>query len=124
MGTETDQRRKRQNDGKTSTKPTNHGREKMKKDVKAILKYWLLMTIFLVCLSSPVWAKKPINTNWMGLAVKGYDTVAYFTEGKPVKGKKEFEYKWQDAKWRFSTARHLDMFKADPEKYAPKYGGY
>lgn len=96
----------------------------MNNNVNAKIKYWLLLTIFLVGLSSPVWAKKPINSNWIGLAVKGYDTVAYFTQGKPVKGKKAFEYKWQDAKWRFSTATHLEMFKADPEKYAPQYGGY
>ena len=43
----------------------------------------------------PVWAKDPINKNWKGLAIKGYDPVAYFTLGKPVKGKSEFEYKWE-----------------------------
>ena len=96
----------------------------MKKNANAKITFWLLLTIFLVGLSSPAWAKKPINTNWLGLALKGYDTVAYFTEGRPVKGKKAFEYNWQDAKWRFSTAKHLEMFKADPEKYAPQYGGY
>jgi YHS domain-containing protein len=69
-------------------------------------------------------AKDKINTNWWGVAVKGYDVVAYFTEGKPVKGSTEFEYRWMDAKWRFSSARHLEMFKADPDAYAPMYGGY
>ena len=69
-------------------------------------------------------AKDRINTNWWGVAVKGYDVVAYFTEGKPVKGSAEFQYQWEGAKWRFSNARHLEMFKADPEAYAPMYGGY
>lgn len=70
------------------------------------------------------WAKDPINADWLGVAIKGYDTVAYFTEGKPVKGDKMHEFTWKGAKWRFSTAAHRQMFAADPEKYAPRYGGY
>ena len=69
-------------------------------------------------------AKSTVNKNWRGLAIKGYDPVAYFTLGKSVQGKKEFEYKWQNAKWRFANEDHLNLFKSDPEKYAPQYGGY
>jgi len=69
-------------------------------------------------------AKDPVNTNFSGVAVKGYDPVAYFTEAKPIKGKAKFEYHWQGAKWRFSSAKHLELFKATPDKYAPQYGGY
>jgi hypothetical protein len=69
-------------------------------------------------------SKRPINTNWQGIAVKGYDPVAYFTKGQPMKGKKKFEFEWNGAKWRFADAEHLDLFKSDPEKYAPQYGGY
>jgi YHS domain-containing protein len=72
----------------------------------------------------PAGAESTINKNRRGLAIKGYDPVAYFTLSKPVKGKKEFEYNWQDAQWRFSSAEHLNLFKSDPEKYAPQYGGY
>ena len=72
----------------------------------------------------PAWAKSPVNKNWKGLAVKGYDPVAYFTLGEPVKGKKEFEINWKGATWRFSAAAHRDLFAANPEKYAPQYGGY
>jgi YHS domain-containing protein len=72
----------------------------------------------------PAWTQSPVNKNWRGLAIKGYDPVAYFTLGKPVEGKKEFEYKWQDAKWRFANEDHLNLFRSDPEKYAPQYGGY
>ena len=71
-----------------------------------------------------VWAKSSINTNWQGVAIKGYDTVAYFTEGRAVKGKKQFEYQWQGAKWRFANQKNLEMFTNDPDKYAPRYGGY
>ena len=69
-------------------------------------------------------SKKKVNTNSLGLAIKGYDTVAYFTEGKAVKGKKEFEYEWQGAKWLFSSTTNRDTFAADPQAYAPKYGGF
>ena len=86
---------------------------------------WITLLLLLsVALPAAVWAKSAINTNWRGLAIKGYDTVAYFTEGKPVKGKKDFEYRWQGPKWRFASARNMELFKADPEKYAPQYGGY
>ncbi len=57
-------------------------------------------------------------------AVGGYDPVAYFTDGKPVEGRKEFTYSWKGATWRFANQKNLDAFKAAPEKYAPQYGGY
>ncbi|MFC0515784.1 YHS domain-containing (seleno)protein [Mucilaginibacter angelicae] len=59
-----------------------------------------------------------------GKAIKGYDPVAFFKESKPVKGSDKFQYKWKDATWFFSTNENLEAFKADPEKYAPQYGGY
>ena len=68
--------------------------------------------------------KSEINTTWGKVAIKGIDPVAYFTEGRPFKGKKQFEFEWKGAKWRFASAKHLEMFKADPEAYAPQYGGY
>jgi hypothetical protein len=57
-------------------------------------------------------------------AIDGYDTVAYFTQGKPVKGDKKFQFLWRDANWRFATEENLDLFKQNPEKYAAQYGGY
>ena len=66
----------------------------------------------------------PVNTNWRGLAIKGYDPVAYFTDSKPVEGDSDFTFEWMDAKWRFANAEHRDMFAKDPEKYAPQFGGY
>jgi YHS domain-containing protein len=58
------------------------------------------------------------------LAVGGYDTVAYHKGGKPVIGTDEFTHTWKDATWRFSSKENLEAFVADPEKYAPQYGGY
>lgn len=59
-----------------------------------------------------------------GLAIKGYDPVAYFEKSMPVMGKPEFSHTWQNATWQFSNAEYLNEFKASPEKYAPQYGGY
>ena len=58
------------------------------------------------------------------LSISGYDPVAYFTDGKPVPGSSEFEYLWHDARWRFASAAHRDLFIKDPEHYAPQYDGY
>lgn len=76
-------------------------------------------------------AEPPINTlknsffsGRTDTAINGYDTVAYFTMNKPVKGLDSLVHEWMGAKWKFSTQAHLDLFKANPEKYAPQYGGY
>ena len=58
------------------------------------------------------------------VAIHGYDTVGYFTEGKPLKGKAEFEHVWRDARWQFASAGNRDLFTANPDRYAPQYGGY
>ena len=69
-------------------------------------------------------AKSEIYKNWRGLAIKGYDPVAYHEKNEPLKGSNEYEFEWKGAKWRFASAAHRDLFASDPEKYAPRYGGY
>ena len=76
-------------------------------------------------------AEPPINTLKNSLfggrtdsAINGYDPVAYFTVGKPVKGQDNFATEWMGAKWKFSSQANLALFKSNPEKYAPQYGGY
>ena len=59
-----------------------------------------------------------------GKAIRGYDPVAYFTEGQPIEGKDKLVYHWNNASWYFSSQQNLELFKTDPEKYAPQYGGY
>ncbi|MEP7164372.1 MAG: YHS domain-containing (seleno)protein [Ferruginibacter sp.] len=59
-----------------------------------------------------------------GNAIHGYDPVAYFKEGKPVKGNEQFSFTWNEADWIFSNKQNLDSFKLDPSKYAPQFGGY
>nr|WP_217702143.1 YHS domain-containing (seleno)protein [Vibrio ostreicida] len=76
-------------------------------------------------LSFPTWSADKIYTGiFSSKALSGYDTVAYFTQGKPVKGDSQFQTEYQDANWYFASQEHLDAFKADPERYAPQYGGY
>jgi YHS domain-containing protein len=58
------------------------------------------------------------------LAIKGYDPVAYFTFGKPTRGLAEFEYEWDEHRYRFARAEHLELFKADPVHYAPQFAGF
>ena len=66
-----------------------------------------------------------IYTSWYDdIAVKGFDTVAYFTENAAVEGKKAHSLEWNGATWRFSSAANKALFEADPEKYAPQNGGY
>jgi YHS domain-containing protein len=71
----------------------------------------------------PAAAGDQINaSSWSG-AIEGYDPVAYFEQGQPVAGG-DYEYAWMDATWYFASAENRDKFAADPEKYAPQYGGY
>jgi len=57
------------------------------------------------------------------LAIKGYDPVAYFTESRAAVGDARLEHEWDGAVYRFASARHLELFKADPERYLPQYAG-
>ena len=59
-----------------------------------------------------------------GVAIKGYDTVAYFTQGKAVKGNRKFAASYKGNNWYFSSQDHLNKFAANPAAYAPQYGGY
>jgi enamine deaminase RidA (YjgF/YER057c/UK114 family)/YHS domain-containing protein len=58
------------------------------------------------------------------LSISGYDPVAYFTDGKPVQGKTEFEYLWHKLRWRFASDGHRELFAKDPDRYTPQYDGY
>lgn len=58
------------------------------------------------------------------VVLKGHDPVAYFTEGRPVKGSAEFKHDWDGERYLFSNAGNRDKFAADPERYAPQFGGY
>jgi YHS domain-containing protein len=87
-----------------------------------VLGFAVLSVSFLIVSCSST--KPAVNAGPGGIAIKGYDTVAYFTMGKPVKGSDQFSHEWSGAKWIFANREHRDLFAADPDKYAPQYGGY
>ena len=66
----------------------------------------------------------PVAIDDAGHAIRGYDTVTYFTDGEPQPGSAAFSHDWKGAVWLFASAAHRDAFKADPERYAPQFGGY
>ncbi len=92
-----------------------------------------LLALIFTFSCAQAFAAEPINTleksglfsyKPSGVAIRGTDTVAYFTQGKVVAGTDQFTTLWQGASWKFSSQEHLDLFVAEPEKYAPQYGGY
>lgn len=58
------------------------------------------------------------------VAIKGYDTVAYFSDGKALKGDASISYQWHNKTWYFLSSEHRELFKSGPEKYAPQFDGY
>ncbi len=85
----------------------------------------LTLALSLLFLSLSALAAEAVNkSRFTGVAIKGYDPVAYFTDGKPVEGSSDLEFEWMDATWRFASAAHRDAFAKDPAHYAPQYGGY
>ena len=67
---------------------------------------------------------KEVSITAENLAIKGYDTVAYFTADNPVLGNPQYEFVWNGAKWLFSSKENMEKFKQNPEQYAPQFGGY
>ena len=93
--------------------------------IAALLFAVLLLQTVTALTAAPAAAKDPVYTGiFSSLAASGYDPVAYFVEGRPVEGRKAFEFEWNGATWRFATADNRAAFEADPEKFAPQYGGY
>jgi YHS domain-containing protein len=86
--------------------------------LKSILMFVLaVFALPALAIDKPVYSKN-------GVAIKGYDTVAYFTQSKPVKGSKSITARYMGAKWQFSSEANKDIFLGDPKKYAPQYGGH
>ena len=75
-------------------------------------------------LARPAYAMKPKVFIHNGLAIRGTDPVAYFTAGAPTQGLDAHQSEWMGATWAFASAENKALFDANPETYAPKYGGY
>ena len=59
-----------------------------------------------------------------GVALEGYDAVAYFLDHRPIRGSDAYTHSWNGVTWKFTSAEHRDLFAANPAHYAPQYGGY
>jgi YHS domain-containing protein len=75
--------------------------------------------------SAPVLADGRVNTGYFGgVAIDGYDPVAYFLDNRAVRGSEKYSYDWLGTPWYFASDEHRELFKKNPVKYAPQYGGY
>jgi YHS domain-containing protein len=90
------------------------------------MKRLLLPFSLLLLAAAPVLAqtKTLLNLDKHGLALQGYDPVAFFTQNRPAKGKPEFKSAYKGATYHFATAENKSMFEQNPAKYEPAFGGY
>ena len=88
-----------------------------------LTKLTLVICVWLGSMAS-AFALEPVYSDFFGKAIKGYDPVSYFLESKAVKGNSDITYEWNGAEWNFSSQDNLNLFVANPQKYAPMYGGY
>src|SRR5688572_22452343 len=97
----------------------------MKRYKRTFLVLGLLIGISLAIAScSTTGTALDLNTTADGLALRGFDAVAYFAVDNAVKGELKYEYAWKGARWFFSSEDNMKKFQADPEAYAPQFGGY
>lgn len=82
----------------------------------------VVLAFLTIGISSAIAVDKVIKSK-SGVAIRGLDVVAFHTEKRAVKGKKEFSYQWNDARWYFKNAENRDLFAADPLRFAPQFGG-
>lgn len=84
----------------------------------------IVLASLLLAAASAARAGSPVHGASQGPAIDGFDAVAYFAGGVPVEGDARYTHEWNGATWRFASAENRDRFKAEPERYAPQYGGY
>ena len=96
--------------------------------IGALLKTIITIAVFLLMLTAAYSQRQQVkyfnNLNDSGVIIDGYDPVAFFTDDKPVKGDAQFQFSYEDAIYYFSTQEHLQLFKENPEKYKPQFGGW
>jgi hypothetical protein len=88
------------------------------------MKRTLIITVLAIFTVIQAFAQKQEIFAPGGKAIKGYDPVAFFKESKAVKGSDSLSYQWKNATWLFANSADMEAFKANPDKYAPQYGGY
>jgi YHS domain-containing protein len=77
----------------------------------------LMLAIAAACFSTPLVAQSP------SVSLKGHDPVAYFTDGRPVKGSSAINYDFDDARYLFSSQKNRELFASSPDRYTPQYSG-
>ncbi len=91
------------------------------------MKFWIIVLSTLLSFTaysqSETFRMKQYNLD-DGIAIKGYDPVAYFAQGKAIKGKKDFSYTWEGVVYHFTGSADLESFRSNPSKYEPQYGGW
>jgi YHS domain-containing protein len=92
--------------------------------VRSLTHILLAGLLGLAAIAAAASPKSSVNKDDNGIAIKGYDVVAYAVVGAPAKGSPEFQHTWSGAIWLFASAGNRDRFVKQPEKYAPQFGGY
>jgi YHS domain-containing protein len=90
--------------------------------MKKLVSHRFLTLMLAVVFATPAFAGEYFERD--GVAIYGYDPIAYFSDMKPVKGSAEFRAEYQSSTFHFSTVANRDSFIANPDKFAPQYGGY
>lgn len=88
------------------------------------MKKLFVAAVMLSALSGIVGAKELHNLNREGVAIQGYDPVAFFTDNRAVQGSSQFQSQYDGAKYYFASAEHKGAFDKEPAKYEPQFGGY
>jgi hypothetical protein len=92
--------------------------------INSLFRCFIILILALFTGAAGAAPQKPaVNSTTDGIAVRGYDVVAY-QDGQVVEGDARYERVWNGARWRFSSAANRDRFAAAPEKFAPQFGGY
>jgi hypothetical protein len=90
----------------------------------ATLLLWALACPFATAYAAGAISDRYVHDDYTGLALGGYDPVAYFADGRPVRGVRNFEAVFDGAYWRFANAGNAAAFVEAPKTYVPAYGGY
>lgn len=86
----------------------------------------MMVCVLVMSAAAAQWAHagSTVNVTPDGVAIGGYDTVAYFTQGEAVLGDPALSHDWSGATWHFASAENRDRFIEDPEAFAPQFGGW
>lgn len=97
----------------------------MKSTIRPRLIFFFLAVLLAACGAKTYHSlSESVSKTADGLAIEGYDAVAYQTAESAFRGNPQYEFVWKGAKWLFVSKENQERFESDPEKYAPQYGGY